>query len=1213
MAKRVERQELIDLDGLRQALTETRNDYVSFVGEITKLNRQMQDSILANVNALEMMRKGNASTDDGKKQEEYAKAAKATTDQIRDQRQAVAALSQFNQQLEEVTGGLLARQKQLLDQYAAISGTTAKDVAQKKRLASEIVNLQNQFDKLDKSTRSSVGAAKELSGQYNKLQKELADSRNQLKGLENAFTGTTLEINKNNSSAVALAAKIKVLDAALKKMDADMGNYARTVGNYRSVLEGLATGGITGAISGLSAQTALWGTAFLAVGTAAVSFGKDVLDITAKFEKYNAILAASLGSTEAGAVAFKLIQDFAVKTNFSVDELTDSYIKLANRGLRPGTASLTAIADVANTTGKTFDELVEAINDINNSERWTNIGIKAKTVGDKVQLTFRGVTKTVERTEAGVLGAVEAFGKLPGVVGMTATISGTLDGQLSNLGDNFDKLKTTIGGDLKDGFRNLISLASWLIDVFISIWKGTASIREGFSLMAEAVIDAGKVVWDLIKTLLTTDERLGGTFALLKALAWGVGVAFKLVSSVVITAVGQVQFLAAAFNVLINKVRELANAFGARFTIDPTATLASLDKIQADIARRLRNVWTDDPAKPATAGPTVDTTVKPTKDADAAAKAAEKARKEQLALDKAQFEERKAILAAQYEDGLISEREYLKRKLALTKEEITEEMKLIVGTGKEQQAERIKLNRQRIDAEREYKRNLLKVNLDTSVNSTAGRLTKLDQDKEDGLVSEVDYIGKRRTLTIEGIRDRQQLLAAAGKAESEEYKKLNTEILNAERDYSKARNKLQEESFKKALDATKEAIATDENTIKSGLQKRLTDLETAYDQARSAIELSVAKGQLSQMQGDNLLHDLRMKNIKDVQRAVADAVESEKQRIAARIADLKSQGKTELQIAETLKLEKDALGKAEQEQVEANAKREKDLSEEVARKKIADANKVKEAKQQMESLIWQNASAAVNGYFEVSSAFRQQDLDDLQKKHDAELAAAGDNASQKAAIDEQYNQKARAIKRKQAQADRAQAAFNIGLSTAEAIMKTYAQFGPLGTPLAVAQGILGALQLAVVLSKPLPEFWRGSDDVPESGPAWVGERGFELIETRKGGKPHYRLAAEKQIMYLNQHDRVYTHQESKQLLQANTELAQEVRSAPGGSQYMPPVINAGISEGAMRRVMEETLGNQVIEQTVLSDGELKKYIIEKQKRIDWKNSYFSLPRSKRRG
>lgn len=189
-------------------------------------------------------------------------------------------------------------------------------------------------------------------------------------------------------------------------------------------------------------------------------YGRAIVETTAEFEKLEKVLSSTLGSSSMAQKSFQLIAKFAAKTPFTVQEVTQSFVKLANRGVVPTYKQLERMADVASVLGKPFQQLVEAILDVSNSKRWTELGIKASNAGDKVRLTFRGVTKEVERTEAGVLGAITAFGEMGGVFGVTASVATTTAGKLGELGDNLIFLRKHLGDSQSGAIHSFLDFAN---------------------------------------------------------------------------------------------------------------------------------------------------------------------------------------------------------------------------------------------------------------------------------------------------------------------------------------------------------------------------------------------------------------------------------------------------------------------------------------------------------------------------------------------------------------------------------------------------------------------------------------------------------------------------------------------------------------------------------------------------------------------------------
>lgn len=106
---------------------------------------------------------------------------------------------------------------------------------------------------------------------------------------------------------------------------------------------------------------------------------------------------------------------------------------------------------------------------------------------------------------------------------------------------------------------------------------------------------------------------------------------------------------------------------------------------------------------------------------------------------------------------------------------------------------------------------------------------------------------------------------------------------------------------------------------------------------------------------------------------------------------------------------------------------------------------------------------------------------------------------------EEYDRKVLASKQKAAKTDKELAIFNVLLSTAVAVMKALESAN---IPLSIAVGITGAAELASIVSRPIPQFAKGTKDAP-AGFKWVGEQGAELISTSGGETimPHKKSIA----------------------------------------------------------------------------------------------------------
>lgn len=177
------------------------------------------------------------------------------------------------------------------------------------------------------------------------------------------------------------------------------------------------------------------------------AFTKEVIRVRGEFQKFEAVLTNTLGSRGLAKEALSEIKEFAKNTPFQVDELTGSFIKLANQGFVPTIEQMRKMGDLASSTGKDFDQLVEAINDsvTGNFERLKEFGVLANKQGDKVKFTFKGVQTQVDFTDEAIQNYILSLGDLEGVTGSMAAISKTLVGQTSNLEESYTQLFDKLG------------------------------------------------------------------------------------------------------------------------------------------------------------------------------------------------------------------------------------------------------------------------------------------------------------------------------------------------------------------------------------------------------------------------------------------------------------------------------------------------------------------------------------------------------------------------------------------------------------------------------------------------------------------------------------------------------------------------------------------------------------------------------------------------
>ena len=241
-----------------------------------------------------------------------------------------------------------------------------------------------------------------------------------------------------------------------------------------------------------------------------------------------------------------------------------------------------------------------------------------------------------------------------------------------------------------------------------------------------------------------------------------------------------------------------------------------------------------------------------------------------------------------------------------------------------------------------------------------------------------------------------------------------------------------------------------------------------------------------------------------------------------------------------------------EELAKEQAKKEQDLRDEEAKAKDKQAEddkkraeSVQQAKQIITELGFEALTDITNEFFDRQSEKNAEELAKFEEEQNKrleyvnQLEADGAITEEEASarrlrLEEETAKKQTEIKRKQAIQDKAQALFNIAVNTAQAAIASLAAaplataFGPNPAGIAALAAVLaqGTIQAAIVASRPIPEFYKGTDYSPE-GLAFVGERGAELIEYPDGTQ---RIAAEKTLEYLPEGTKVKTAEQTRALL-----------------------------------------------------------------------------------
>lgn len=368
----------------------------------------------------------------------------------------------------------------------------------------DLIKVTKELKKEEKERRTAMieleAQGKKNTKEYRNLEKETKSLSKQITDNNKKIGTLTRSLDINAMTGRQLKKVAKELTATLEDMSeaADPEEYAklsRRLGDVRKRMAELKNSGnnvkqefdlTKTAVSKLKAAVA----AFILVKLAGYlkEIIANVYSTRKEFAKYEAVLRNTLQSQEKAAAAMKMLQRLAADTPGSLQEWTEAYIKLVNRGIKPTTAELTNIGDLAASQGKSVDQLIEAILDAMTGEnkRLKEFGIKASKNGNTVKYTFRGVTTEVQNTEEAIKSYLLSLGKLDGISGSMATQMKELEGMESNFKDTLDNLWNKMGKRVEGFFKKGLS---WATDFVSDITKVMEPLSDTFEDQMEKVVN----------------------------------------------------------------------------------------------------------------------------------------------------------------------------------------------------------------------------------------------------------------------------------------------------------------------------------------------------------------------------------------------------------------------------------------------------------------------------------------------------------------------------------------------------------------------------------------------------------------------------------------------------------------------------------------------------------------------------------------------------
>ena len=250
------------------------------------------------------------------------------------------------------------------------------------------------------------------------------------------------------------------------------------------------------------------------------AFVRDLVSVNKEFQSLKASLITFTGSVENADGAFKILQEFAKNTPFSLQEVVGSFNLLVSQGIKPTEKQLMAFADISGGTSKSIMQFAEAVADasVGEFERLKEFGIKASKEGDKVTLRIGDLSKTVNNDSASIVAALTDIANT-NFAGGAERQAQTLGGAITNLRDNVDAFLYSVG---EQGFAGELTRAIKLLSKMVSGNDELAkSVSDKLTVGLYAVVAAVRFVVDNLDTMLLAFKVAFGLAVIRRVLSVG--------------------------------------------------------------------------------------------------------------------------------------------------------------------------------------------------------------------------------------------------------------------------------------------------------------------------------------------------------------------------------------------------------------------------------------------------------------------------------------------------------------------------------------------------------------------------------------------------------------------------------------------------------------------------------------------------------------------
>lgn len=373
-----------------------------------------------------------------------------------------------------------------------------------------------------------------------------------------------------------------VVNSILTKVDMSTEKYKKKLQSMKKDTKS-ATAGIKESFKSLATS---WGSIVTAIGTGALV--NAIKNSRVELENAVASLSGISGGIAEANTMFDLLQQSARDCIEPFDSLQASALAIGKHGITPTAENLKALKQIALATGQQMTTAANAFGQVTMGkyEGLEQLGIKALDTGNKLQLTYKGVTQEIDKNTT----ALEDY-----IVKLGASNSQTLDylqggmvGALNKLDNAWgDFIREFAASPLGDIITDAVNAIADALDALVAYIHN----NDAFSYLAVQVSDTFKEIIDGFKWLADSakdvnenmTENFGLSFGDIAGAFGAMLIKFKVAMMSFVTLIGT--FIESLVDVFKNSFKACKDYVTSLFNLDFSGVANSFTKGFTDIPK----------------------------------------------------------------------------------------------------------------------------------------------------------------------------------------------------------------------------------------------------------------------------------------------------------------------------------------------------------------------------------------------------------------------------------------------------------------------------------------------------------------------------------------------------------------------------------------------------------------------------------------------------